>query len=93
MFSIQDIAGRLEEGLPGSKVKVEDLTGTSDHFQVTVVAEQFEGQNPVERHRLVYGALGPDVGGPIHALGIKAYTPTQWQSEKGKGKAFWEVKE
>lgn len=61
---------------------VDDLTGTSDHFQVTIVSDDFEGLSPIERHRKVYAALGPDVGGAIHALSIKAYTPRQWEIMK-----------
>ncbi len=70
-----EIKKRLEIGLPGSQVEVSDLTGTGDHFEVTIVSSAFEGKSPIDRHRMVYGALGQDVGGAIHALSIKATTP------------------
>ena len=59
---------------------MDDLTGTSDHFQVTIISDTFEGLSPIERHRKVYEALGSDVGGAIHALSIKAYTNKQWET-------------
>jgi acid stress-induced BolA-like protein IbaG/YrbA len=79
MWSREKIAQTLQENIPGAQVAVDDLTGTSDHFQVTIVAESFEGQTPIERHRSVYSALGSDVGGAIHALSIRAFTPAQWE--------------
>lgn len=79
MWSSEQIKTTLEDQFSGSKVAVDDLTGTSDHFQVTIVSDDFEGLSPIERHRKVYAALGPDVGGSIHALSVKAYTPDQWK--------------
>jgi stress-induced morphogen len=79
MWSAKQIKTTLESQFSESKVTVDDLTGTSDHFQVTIVSDDFEGLSPIERHRKVYAALGPDVGGAIHALSIKAYTLDQWK--------------
>jgi len=79
MWSVDKIKTTLEAKFEDSKVSVHDLTGTSDHFQVTVISDEFEGLAPLERHRKVYAALGTDVGGSIHALSIKAYTPDQWK--------------
>lgn len=47
------------------------------HFDVTIVAEQFAGKTLIERHRLVYSALGEAMNKEIHALSIKAYTPEE----------------
>lgn len=82
MWSADRIKQTLESIIDDSQVVVDDLTGTSDHFQVTIVSDVFEGLSPIERHRKVYAALGPDVGGEIHALSIKAYTPGQWEKLK-----------
>jgi stress-induced morphogen len=78
MWTTDQIKTTLESKFKDSKVAVDDLTGTSDHFQVTIVCDDFEGVSPIERHRKVYAALGSDVGGAIHALSIKAYTNKQW---------------
>lgn len=42
------------------------------HFEVTIVADQFEGCSRIECHRLVYEALGTLMETDIHALSIHA---------------------
>ncbi len=61
----------LLEALPGAEVEVQDLTGTQDHFQATVVAPQFSGKSLVEQHQMVYRALGDSMKADIHALALK----------------------
>jgi BolA protein len=45
------------------------------HFQVTIVAEAFRGTTPIQRHRLIYAALGEELKQDIHALSIQARAP------------------
>lgn len=45
------------------------------HFLVTIVSPCFAGQSTMARHRLVYGAVGDLMNGPIHALSITARAP------------------
>lgn len=52
------------------------------HYSVLIVAEAFHGRSLVERHRLVYEALGSMVGGEIHALGLKTLTPAEWSASR-----------
>ena len=47
------------------------------HFSVTIVSGRFEDLPRVARHRLVYDALGPLMGGGIHALAIDARAPNE----------------
>jgi len=76
-------AGELEalvrEGIPEASVKATDLNGGGDHFELMVVSGRFEGRSMVERHRMVYGALGDAMRGAIHALRIQALTPEQFK--------------
>ena len=69
----------IASAIPEAQVEVVDLHGTGDHFDVTVVAPQFEGMSLVERHRSVYAAIGDAMSGAIHALMIKALTPSQFR--------------
>ena len=48
--------------------------GGGGHFAVTIVAEAFAGHNLLDRHRMVYEALGDAMKTEIHALSLKAYT-------------------
>jgi BolA protein len=52
------------------------------HYHVTIVAEVFEGRSLVQRHQLIYNALGDMMKQEIHALGINALSP----SEETKGR-------
>jgi BolA protein len=45
------------------------------HFVVTLVSTAFVGKGLLERHRMVYGALGDAMQREIHALSIQARAP------------------
>lgn len=75
---------RIREALPDVElVRVEDLTGTKDHFQAVVVSPSFASMTRVEQHQAVYRALGELMAGPVHALALQTYTPDGWQRAGG----------
>ena len=47
------------------------------HYNLTIVAAAFAGQNTVKRHRIIYDAVGDLMRGPIHALSIRAFAPDE----------------
>jgi BolA protein len=47
------------------------------HFSVLVVSDQFAGRTRMQRHQLVYAALGELMRTDIHALSIQARTPQE----------------
>lgn len=47
------------------------------HFRLQIVSPRFAGCRTMERHRLVYDALGPLMKREIHALSITAKTPDE----------------
>jgi len=47
------------------------------HFRLRIVAPAFAGQAPLERHRMIYDALGELMSAEIHALSIEALTPAE----------------
>ena len=51
--------------------------GGGGHFRLTIVSPRFSGCGTMQRHRLIYEALGPMMRGEIHALSIKALTPEE----------------
>ncbi|GAB4263905.1 MAG: BolA family transcriptional regulator [Methylomicrobium sp.] len=51
------------------------------HYHVTIVADAFEGKTLVQRHQLIYQALGDMMKQQIHALGINAMTPSEHSKE------------
>ena len=55
----------------------EGARGGGGHFNVQIVSAEFSGKSLVERHRMVYGALGDAMQREIHALSIQAKTPDE----------------
>ena len=51
--------------------------GGGGHFRLAIVSARFAGCRTMERHRLVYDALGPLMKQQIHALSITARTPDE----------------
>ncbi len=47
------------------------------HFSAFIVADAFDGKTQVQRHQMVYRALGDLMRTDIHALIIKALTPNE----------------
>jgi BolA protein len=53
------------------------------HFQVRILSRRFAGKRTVERHRMVYAALGALMQTDIHALGLVTLSPDDSESAKG----------
>lgn len=51
--------------------------GGGGHFRLTIVSPRFFGCGTMQRHRLIYEALGAMMRGEIHALSIKALAPNE----------------
>ena len=47
------------------------------HFSVLIVSKRFAGLRQVQRHRLVYEAVGDLMATDIHALSIHALAPDE----------------
>ncbi len=77
MFDAAKLQSIVSKGLPDAHVTVIDQTGSGDHFAVEVVSCAFEGKTLVQRHRMVYQAVGAAMGNEIHALSLKTQTPAE----------------
>ena len=87
MNRVETIRDRLQSALAPASLDVIDDShlhaghaGARDgrgHFRVALVCAQFEGLSKVQRHQLIYRALGALMQSDIHALGIQALTPTE----------------
>ena len=76
MMKPERLRARLLAAFPDATLELTDLTGTGDHYHVTIAAEAFRGQTLLEQHRAVYRALGDALSGQIHALRLTTGTPT-----------------
>lgn len=81
MVEPNEIEALLRAAFPDASVlELEDLTGTKDHYQATIVSPAFEGLSRIAQHQAVYRALGDLMKGPIHALALHTYTPSGYAS-------------
>ena len=55
----------------------EGARGGAGHFEVKIVSQAFAGHLPLQRHRMVFSALGSMMETDIHALRIAANTPDE----------------
>lgn len=58
-----------------------EVEGDGQHFYATIVSPEFTGKRLVQRHQLVYAALGERMKAEIHALSIKAFTPEEFAAQ------------
>lgn len=85
MIEPEEIERLIKAAFPDARIDLEDLTGTKDHYQATIVSSAFADKSPLQQHRLVYGALGSAMSGPIHALALKTFTPETWEKSQRSG--------
>jgi len=68
----------IAAGLDCTHLEVE---GDGQHFNAVIVSPTFAGKRLVQRHQLVYAALGDRMREEIHALSMKTLTPEEFQSQ------------
>ena len=70
------IHGYIAAGLECTHLAVE---GDGRHFNALIVSPAFAGKRPIQRHQLVYAALGDRMREEIHALSMKTLTPEEYK--------------
>ena len=77
MVTPESVKQGIQGGLACEYVEV---IGDGQHFQALIVSEQFAGRSRVQRHQLVYAALGERMREEIHALSMRTLTPGEWKA-------------
>jgi len=77
MVTPESIEQGIAAGLACERVEV---VGDGEHFQALVVSNTFAGKSRIQRHQLVYAALGERMREEIHALSMKTLTPEEFAS-------------
>lgn len=82
---LEKLKARLQEALAPTQLEIVDETARhaghagaasgGGHYIVHIVAGAFEGKSPIQRHRLVFDAVGDMMHADIHALSIQAKAP------------------
>ena len=72
----EQVREQIQTALPGATVEVR--SDDNVHFEALIVAAEFAGMRTIQRHQLVYQALGAAVGREIHALSLDTPAPDEW---------------
>ncbi len=75
MITVQEIEALIQKKIPGASVRVSDMTGTGDHFEIQVSSGLFKGKPLIEQHRMVFAALEKEMDRRIHAVQLKTLVP------------------
>lgn len=69
----------IQQGMPSAAIEV---SGAEGKFVARVISDEFAGQTPIKRHKMVYACVNDAiVSGALHALTIVAKTPDESNSE------------
>jgi len=79
MVTPDSVKQGISSGLTCEHVEV---MGDGQHFEAVIVSAAFDGKSRVQRHQLVYGALGDRMRQEIHALSMRTLTPGEWREVK-----------
>ena len=71
------IKNYIAAGLECTHLEVE---GDGQHFTALIVSPAFASKRLIQRHQLVYAALGDRMKAEIHALSMKTLTPEEYQA-------------
>jgi BolA protein len=92
-----DISNKIEQKLIGNlellHFEVKDFTGRhlnheqhdgGFHLEAVIVSENFINKSLIERHKMIYAALGDLLKHEIHAFSMKTLTPDEWENKKNE---------
>lgn len=80
--SPEDVKRYIANGLACEHLEVQ---GDGQHFEAVIVSGAFDGKSRVQRHQLVYAALGERMRAEVHALSMKTLTPAEWAATTQRG--------
>ena len=81
--SLQKIQFTLDQAFNPDSLKIKDLSylhknhegskSGKGHYSIYIVSNLFNNISSIQRHKMIYDALGDIIENEIHALTIKAY--------------------
>ena len=82
---VEEIRSRLETAFSPLQLEIRDESHLHEghagaksgkgHFSVKIVSASFIGTRTIDRHRMVFEALGDMMQTDIHALSVSAFAP------------------
>ena len=78
-MTLDQIKRIIEEHVPDSQAIVLDPYNDGEHLQALVISPEFEGKMLVKQHQMVMKPLKEAFATTVHALGLKTFTPSEWE--------------
>ena len=84
------IEQKLGEQLELHHIEIKDFTGRhlnhkqhdgGFHLEAIIVSESFIDKTLIDRHKIIYAALGELLKHEIHAFSMKTLTPEEWENK------------
>ena len=84
------IEQKLGEQLDLHHIEIKDFTGRhlnhkqndgGFHLEAIIVSESFINKTLIDRHKIIYAALGELLKHEIHAFSMKTLTPEEWENK------------
>lgn len=81
------VADAIETGIDDAEAHVTrpraaDHEDEDAHYAAVVISPAFDGESIVDRHEMVYDAVGEAMTNEIHALEISTYTPEEYEEQR-----------
>ena len=88
MSACSKIESVLKENLDPSHLEVINESfmhnvepGAESHIRIIAVSDKFFELSLVKRHQLIYKEVNMHLEGPIHALTLHTFTPSEWEEK------------
>ena len=84
------IEQKLGEQLDLHHIEIKDFTGRhlnhkqhdgGFHLEAIIVSDSFINKTLIDRHKIIYAALGELLKHEIHAFSMKTLTPEEWENK------------
>ncbi len=78
---VDQIRNTILKAIPDAEVLVTDPMNDGQHFQAVVISPEFEGLSLIKQHQMVMKPLTQAFATNVHALGLKTFSPSQWEKQ------------
>lgn len=83
-ISKEDLTQILQGAFPDAEISLAPVKGCDGHYMLGIVSSAFQGRNRLQRHQMIYKALGASISN-LHALSIQARAPDEKEGSSGLG--------
>jgi acid stress-induced BolA-like protein IbaG/YrbA len=81
-MEIEQVKSLISSNLPDAQIFIKDPYNDGEHLEAIVIDESFEGLSMVNQQRKVMSALKENFATDLHALALKTFAPSKWESAK-----------